>query len=96
MLAGQLDRDGQEDRGPRNRVADLEESCVEVDLRRERRDPDQRRHPDDQERRYGLIEKVGVNVRSLLQNEDIATRPLRGANLPPHAASVTTHECFGV
>jgi len=50
-----------------------------LNVRGERRDADQRGHPDQQQRRYGFIEKALVDIGRLLQNDSVATRALGGA-----------------
>ena len=50
-----------------------------LNVRGERRDADERGHPDQQQRRYGFIEEALVDIGRLLQNDSISARALGGA-----------------
>lgn len=63
-------------------VPHAEEARVEVDLRGEGRDGEEAGGPDDQERRDRLVEEAWVNVGCLLEDDDVASGPLGGADLP--------------
>ena len=70
--AGELDLHDGEEGEPGGLVLEADEARVEVDLRGERRDADERGGADDHERRDGLVEEAGVDVRRLLQDDDVA------------------------
>ena len=68
----ELRKDGQ----PRDGVLDLEQARVEGELRGEGRDADERRDADEQQRRDRLVEEVLGDVGGLLEDDDVAARPL--------------------
>lgn len=79
--ASELDAHADEHRAPGRLVAHLDEARVEVDGRGQGRDREERRAADDHERRDGLVEEAGVDVRRLLEDEDVAARALGGPDL---------------
>jgi hypothetical protein len=81
LFAAELDAPGHEERTPSRRVAHLDESCVEIDLGRERGDGDEGRRTDRENGRDGLVEEALVTVRGLLENEDVAAGALGGPDL---------------
>lgn len=72
LSARQLDLHDGEEGKPGGLVLEADEPRVEVNLRGQRRDPDQRRRTHDHERRDGLVEEAGVDVRRLLEDDDVA------------------------
>ena len=63
-------------------VPHAEEARVEVNLRGEGRDGEEAGGPDDQERRDRLVEEAWVNIGRLLEDDDVPSGPLGGADLP--------------
>jgi hypothetical protein len=81
LLAAELDAPGHKERAPGRRVAHLDEARVEIDLRGERGDGDERRGADAQDRGDGLVEEALVAVGGLLENEHVAAGALGGPDL---------------
>jgi hypothetical protein len=79
--ARQLDAQEREDWLVGDFVPHLHQTGVEVDLRREGGDRQQRRVAHDEERGDGFVEEAWVDVRGLLENDDVPARSLRGRNL---------------
>lgn len=76
LVARQLDLETREDRQTRVAVPHPHQPGVEVDLGRERRYREETGPVDRHERRNGLVKETLVHVRRLLQDDDVATRPL--------------------
>jgi hypothetical protein len=81
LLAAELDAARDKERAAGGRVLHLDEARVEVDLRRERRDSDERGRADAEDGRDGLVEEALVAVGGLFQDEDVAAGALGGADL---------------
>ncbi len=81
LFAAELDAARDEERAAGGGVAHLDEAGVEVDLGRERRDRDERRGPDAEDGRDGLVEEALVTVGGLFQDQDVAAGALGGADL---------------
>ena len=87
FLTRQLNRQACEQALAGMLVPHLHQPRVEIDLRRQRRNGNETRISNGHQRCHGLIEEVGIHVRSLLQDDDVAPRPLGCAHLPtrtPH------------
>lgn len=82
--ARELNAHGREHGLPGALVAHADEARVEVDLARECADREQRRAPDDHQRRDRLVEEAGVHVRGLLEDQDVAAGALGRPDLPAH------------
>ena len=81
LLAAELDAARREEGAVRRGVHHLDEPRVEVDLRGQRRDRDERGVAHAQDRRHRLVEEALVAVRRLLEDEHISAGSLRRANL---------------
>jgi hypothetical protein len=79
--ARQLDLDAVEDRLACHGVDLLKQTCIEVVLTRQRRNAKQACAAHEEQWCHCLIEKPRVAVRSLLQDEAVSTRALRGGHL---------------
>ncbi len=80
--AGQLHADGREQREARGFVPHPEQAGVEVDLRGQGRDGDQAGVADEQEGRDRLVEEARLDVRGLLQHDEVPPGPLGRRDLP--------------
>lgn len=81
LVAGQLNLKASKYRQPRVPIAHPHQSRVEVDFRSKGRDGEKASPINRHERRDCLVEEALVNVGSLLEDNDVATSPLRGPNL---------------
>jgi len=88
--AGELDLHDGEEGEPGGLVLEADEAGVEVDLRGEGRDPDERGGADDHERRDGLVEEAGVDVGRLLQDDDVAAGAFGCSDLVVVVSTTTT------
>lgn len=81
LAARELHADAGEQGQPRDLVPHPEQAGVEVDLGRERGDCDQARVPDEQEGRDCLVKEPGLDVRGLLEHDEVSARALRRGDL---------------
>jgi hypothetical protein len=81
LLARQLDAEAREQRQPRRLVAHPQQPRVEVDLGGERGDRDQARVADEQQRGHRLVEEARLDVRRLLEHDEVPAGPLGRRNL---------------
>ena len=81
LLAHELYAPCREERAPGRRVAHLDEARVEVDLRGEGADGDERGRADAEDGRDGLVEEALVAVGGLFQDQNVAARAFRRPDL---------------
>ena len=81
LLACQLDADRGEQGQPGDLVPHPEQPRVEVDLGRQGRDRDQTGVADQQEGGHRLVEEARLDVRCLLEHDEIPSGPLGRRNL---------------
>lgn len=82
LCAGQGDAEDAKQREVCDLVPHAEEARVEVDLRGEGRDGEEAGGPHYQQGRDRLVEEAWVNVGRLLEDDDVPSGPLGGADLP--------------
>lgn len=81
LVARELDAARDKEGAVRGRVGHLDQPRVEVDLRRQGGDGDQRGISDAQDGRDRLVEETFVAVRGLLEDQNVAAGPLGGSDL---------------
>ena len=79
--AGELDALAREHGEPSELVPHADQAGVEGDLAGQGADCDERGIPHDQQRGYGLEEELWRDVGCLVQQQQIASSPLRGSDL---------------
>ena len=82
FLAHKLDAPCREEGAAGGRVAHFYEAGVEVDLGGEGRDGDEGGGADAEDGRDRLVEEAWVNIGRLLEDDDVPSGPLGGADLP--------------
>ena len=89
--ARELDLQDRKQLEARRLVLEPNQTRVEVDFGRERRDADEGGGADDHQWGDGLVEEAGVDVRGLLEYNDVAASALRCADLWKDVSTLNLH-----
>lgn len=92
LLARQLHAQAREERHRRQPVPEPHEARVEVGPVPQRADGQQGRVPHDQQGGHRLVEETRLDVRGLLEDDDVPASPLGRRHLPPREEPVRHRE----